>query len=90
MRFLSGAAMTRILTAPRFWMTVYFAIGLVCAGLFWGHTAKDLGDSYGGRCLVLNRIFMYSAASGNPAEGIVVTTLFWPAVLIAGFTATCK
>jgi hypothetical protein len=79
----------RFLLSVRLWMAVYFAIGLWVAGLAWGSVVADHRNGHTG-CPVIASLFIHTAASGSPAQGIVVTTLFWPAVVVAGFTATCK
>jgi hypothetical protein len=72
-----------ILKTARFLMIVYFALGLTFAGIAWGEASKYRN------CPVIDHIFILSAES-HPAEGIAVTALFWPAVVIAAFIATCR
>ena len=71
-----------ILKTARFWIAIYFGVGLILAGFAYGATvgAPD--------CRVINMIF-FGPNTSYP-EGIVVMTFFWPAILIAGFTATCR
>jgi hypothetical protein len=57
--------------------------------LAWAIVVIDR-NGHAGSCPVIASLFIHTAASGSPAQGIVVTTLFWPAVVVAGFTATCK
>lgn len=66
----------------RFWIAIYLGLGLLFAGIVYGETVRYQD------CRVFTYIFLGRA--NGAAEGIIVTTLFWPAILIAGLTATCR
>ena len=74
----------RALTSTRLWARLYLAAGLTISGVTWGATVRDPVG-----CPVINRIFIFSANSSPPLS-IAVVTLFWPAVVIAGFNAGCS
>ena len=52
-----------------FWVAIYFGFGLLFAGIAYGETVRYED------CRVINSIFNL-----RPAEGIIVATLFWPAM----------
>jgi hypothetical protein len=60
-------------------LPLYFGVGLVFAGLAYGESFRYRD------CPVFDYLFIPHGA----AEGIMVATLFWPAILIAGADATC-
>jgi hypothetical protein len=79
-----AAVSWRFLFSARFWMTVYFAIGLSSPERYGEVHTMTTGGRANDPFIAMERIVVDAPAGGS----IVVMTLFWPAVLWAGILAS--
>jgi hypothetical protein len=59
----------------RVWVAFYIVVSMAFTGMTYGGT----GDAR--QCPLIKQIYIWR--TGSPGEGIVVMTVFWPAVVVA-------